>query len=130
MGDASVAVLRSVAIARGAIMGARSAWYLQEEIKEARDFGDVVGQSAALRAVLQKVDQLAPTDAPVLLLGETGTGKELLARAIHARWRRRPARAVRAETSHVFAIVERLRVGRPAGRRSAPRRPGRAGASR
>jgi transcriptional regulator with GAF, ATPase, and Fis domain len=63
--------------------------YLQEEVKEARDFGDIVGQSAALRAVLQKVDQVAPTDAPVLLLGETGTGKELLARAIHARSGRR-----------------------------------------
>jgi formate hydrogenlyase transcriptional activator len=62
--------------------------YLQEEIREARDFGDIVGQSATLRAALNKVDQVASTDAPVLLLGETGTGKELLARAIHARSRR------------------------------------------
>jgi formate hydrogenlyase transcriptional activator len=65
--------------------------YLQEEIREARDFGDIVGRNALLRAALNKVDQVAPTDAPVLLLGETGTGKELLARALHARSPRRHA---------------------------------------
>ena len=59
--------------------------YLQGEIKSAHDFGDIVGRSPALRAVLHKVDQVAATDAPVLLLGETGTGKELVAHAIHAR---------------------------------------------
>jgi transcriptional regulator with GAF, ATPase, and Fis domain len=45
---------------------------------------DIVGQSPALRAVLHRVDQVAGTDVPVLLLGETGTGKELIARALHA----------------------------------------------
>ncbi len=63
--------------------------YLKAELGEARDFGEIVGRSAALRGVLEKVRQVADTDAPVLLLGETGTGKELLARAIHSHGRRR-----------------------------------------
>jgi transcriptional regulator with GAF, ATPase, and Fis domain len=63
--------------------------YLQEEVRDAGDFGEIVGQSAGLRAALALVDQVAGTDAPVLLLGETGTGKELLARAIHQRSGRR-----------------------------------------
>ena len=70
--------------------------YLQAEVKEVQRFGDVVGQSRVLAATLAKVDQVAATEVPVLLLGETGTGKELLARAIHARSRRsqRPLIAV------------------------------------
>ena len=63
--------------------------YLKAELGEARDFGEIVGRSAALRGVVEKVRQVADTDAPVLLLGETGTGKELLARAIHSHGRRR-----------------------------------------
>jgi formate hydrogenlyase transcriptional activator len=59
--------------------------YLQAEVREALDIDDLVGRSPALRAVLHQVDQVAATDVPVLLLGETGTGKELVARAIHAR---------------------------------------------
>jgi formate hydrogenlyase transcriptional activator len=62
--------------------------YLQTELVEAQDFGEIVGQSPSLRTALQKVRQVADTTAPVLLLGETGTGKELLARAIHAQSRR------------------------------------------
>jgi hydrogenase-4 transcriptional activator len=50
---------------------------------------EIVGADAGFRAVMQRVEQVAPTDAPVLLLGETGTGKEVVARAIHARSRRR-----------------------------------------
>ncbi|MBN2196867.1 MAG: sigma 54-interacting transcriptional regulator [Polyangiaceae bacterium] len=49
---------------------------------------EIVGADAGFRAVIQRVEQVAPTDAPVLLLGETGTGKEVVARAIHARSRR------------------------------------------
>ncbi len=55
--------------------------YLREEVKTT--FGDIIGESAALRQVLQQIEMVAPTDAGVLILGETGTGKELLARAIH-----------------------------------------------
>jgi len=58
--------------------------YLQEEIKLAHNFDNIVGESAALKYVLFKVEQVAPTDATVLIQGETGTGKELVARAIHS----------------------------------------------
>jgi len=57
--------------------------YLQEEIKSAHNFEEIVGRSAAIRTVLTQVEQVAATDATVLLLGETGTGKELIARALH-----------------------------------------------
>jgi formate hydrogenlyase transcriptional activator len=56
---------------------------LKAELGDARDFTEIVGVSAALDATLQKVRHVADTNAPVLLLGETGTGKELLARALH-----------------------------------------------
>jgi transcriptional regulator with GAF, ATPase, and Fis domain len=62
--------------------------YLKAELGDARDFGEIVGRSAVLQQALEKVRQVADTDAPVLLLGETGTGKERLARAIHAHGRR------------------------------------------
>jgi formate hydrogenlyase transcriptional activator len=57
--------------------------YLEEEIRTDYDFGEIVGESAALRHVLQQVQIVAPTDSTVLIQGETGTGKELIARAIH-----------------------------------------------
>jgi formate hydrogenlyase transcriptional activator len=57
--------------------------YLEEEIRTDYDFGQIVGESAALRHVLQQVQIVAPTDSTVLIQGETGTGKELIARAIH-----------------------------------------------
>ena len=57
--------------------------YLNNEIHGAFDFGQIVGQSAALGEVLEKVEQVAPTASTVLLRGETGTGKELVAHAIH-----------------------------------------------
>ncbi|MBV8478549.1 MAG: sigma 54-interacting transcriptional regulator, partial [Acidobacteria bacterium] len=63
--------------------------YLQEEIRTEHNFEEIVGASPALMDVLQKVEMVAPTDATVLLTGETGTGKELIARAIHARSSRR-----------------------------------------
>jgi PAS domain S-box-containing protein len=57
--------------------------YLQEEIRALHHHGEIIGQSRALRQVLRDVEQVAVTDAAVLILGETGTGKELFARAIH-----------------------------------------------
>ena len=56
---------------------------LQDEARSDRNFEDVVGQSAALRRVLRNAETVAPTDSTVLICGETGTGKELIARAIH-----------------------------------------------
>jgi formate hydrogenlyase transcriptional activator len=57
--------------------------YLEEEIKSQYNFAEIVGQSASLKKVLKQVQTVAPTDSAVLLCGETGTGKELIARAIH-----------------------------------------------
>ena len=57
--------------------------YLEEEINLENRFEDIVGESAGLRQVLKEIETVAPTDATVLIQGETGTGKELLARAIH-----------------------------------------------
>jgi len=61
---------------------------VEEDIPSETDFAGIVGQSSALRQVLQLVEMVADSDATVLLLGETGTGKELIARAIHERSRR------------------------------------------
>ena len=59
--------------------------YLREEIRGVHGFDEIVGDSEALRRVLHLVEQVAPTETSVLLWGETGTGKELIERAIHAR---------------------------------------------
>jgi formate hydrogenlyase transcriptional activator len=57
--------------------------YLEEEVRTEHNFGEIVGESAALRRVLKEVETVAPTDSTVLIRGETGTGKELIARALH-----------------------------------------------
>src|SRR4029077_87730 len=62
---------------------AKEKLYLEEEMRSQNNFGEVVGNSPALREVLQQVEIAAPSDATVLVLGETGTGKELIARAVH-----------------------------------------------
>jgi formate hydrogenlyase transcriptional activator len=58
--------------------------YLEEEVRTEHEFGDIVGESPALRAVLKAVETVAPTDSTALVCGATGTGKELIARALHA----------------------------------------------
>jgi transcriptional regulator with GAF, ATPase, and Fis domain len=63
--------------------------YLREEIKELQSFDEIVGQSEPLARVLRDIEEVADTDANVLILGETGTGKELIARAIHRKSHRR-----------------------------------------
>jgi len=63
--------------------------YLIEEIKETHNFEEIVGQSRTLAEVIEKVKLVASTDSSVLILGETGTGKELVARAVHSNSERR-----------------------------------------
>jgi PAS domain S-box-containing protein len=63
--------------------------YLREELQAERSFGEIVGSSAAMRSVFKSIQLVASTDSTVLLLGETGTGKELIARAIQQLGRRR-----------------------------------------
>jgi formate hydrogenlyase transcriptional activator len=62
---------------------AKEKLYLEDEIRSEHNFGEVVGNSSALCHVLKQVEIAAPSDATVLVLGETGTGKELVARALH-----------------------------------------------
>jgi len=57
--------------------------YLQDEIRTEYNFEEIIGESPALKTVLEQLQTVAPTDSTILLLGETGTGKELIARAIH-----------------------------------------------
>src|SRR5712671_6843594 len=57
--------------------------YLEEEIRTESNFEEIIGESGALRRVLKEVETVAPTDSTVLIRGETGTGKELIARALH-----------------------------------------------
>src|SRR5215470_16341499 len=81
--------------------------YLQEEIRTEHNFEEIVGNSPALLAVLRKVEQVAPTDSTVLIYGETGTGKELIARAIHNRSTREGRPLVRVNCSAISAgLVE------------------------
>lgn len=81
--------------------------YLQEEIRTAHNFAEIVGNSAALRDALRRVEQVAPTTATVLIAGETGTGKEIVARAIHSRSARRDRPLVKVNCGAIPAgLVE------------------------
>jgi len=81
--------------------------YLQEEIRTEHNFEEIVGNSPALLAVLEKVEQVAPTDSTVLISGETGTGKELIARALHDRSARKNRALVKVNCSALSAgLVE------------------------
>jgi formate hydrogenlyase transcriptional activator len=89
--------------------------YLQEEVRLLVEHTDIVGQSVAIKKVLSRAEQVAQTDSTVLLLGETGTGKELLARAIHRMSLRkdRPLVTVNCASAH----ADRERAVRPRERR-------------
>jgi formate hydrogenlyase transcriptional activator len=81
--------------------------YLQEEIRTDHNFEEITGNSPALLSVLSKVEQVAPTDSTVLIYGETGTGKELIARAIHDRSARKSRPLVKVNCSAISAgLVE------------------------
>jgi formate hydrogenlyase transcriptional activator len=81
--------------------------YLQEEIRTEHNFEEIVGNSPALLAVLHKVKQVAPTESTTLIYGETGTGKELIARAIHDRSSRKGRPLVKVNCSAISAgLVE------------------------
>jgi formate hydrogenlyase transcriptional activator len=81
--------------------------YLQEEIRTEHNFEEIIGNSPALLAALRKVEQVAPTDSTVLIYGETGTGKELIARAIHDRSARKNRPLVKVNCSAISAgLVE------------------------
>jgi formate hydrogenlyase transcriptional activator len=81
--------------------------YLQEEIRGEHNYAEIVGGSVALRDVLRDVEQVAPTDSTVLIMGETGTGKELVARAIHDRSKRKDRPLVKVNCGAISAgLVE------------------------
>jgi formate hydrogenlyase transcriptional activator len=81
--------------------------YLQEEIKEEHNFREILGRSPAIAHVLSLVERVAPTPSTVLIVGETGTGKELIARALHDRSPRRERPLVKVNCSAIAAgLVE------------------------
>ncbi len=85
-GQVAMAVNNAIAFKQIAELGERldqERRYLEEEINLDHRFEDIVGESSGLRNVLKQIETVAPTDATVLIQGETGTGKELLARALH-----------------------------------------------
>ena len=76
-------------------------------------FEEIVGTSKALQAVLSRIAKVAPTDSTVLITGETGTGKELIARAVHKRSQRSGRRFRQRELCRACAIADFLGVIRP-----------------
>jgi formate hydrogenlyase transcriptional activator len=79
--------------------------YLQEELKTERNFGEIVGTAESMQSVFRDIEKVAATDATVLVFGETGTGKELIARAIHTRSRRRDAVMVKVNCGAIPATL-------------------------
>ncbi|HEY5915148.1 MAG TPA: sigma 54-interacting transcriptional regulator [Verrucomicrobiae bacterium] len=75
--------------------------FLQEEVREARAYGDIIGMHSSMRRLLKKIEMVAPTDATVLVLGESGTGKELVARELHRLSQRRERPLIRVNCASV-----------------------------
>ncbi|MBC2715618.1 MAG: PAS domain S-box protein [Desulfobacteraceae bacterium] len=84
--------------------------YLREEIDLVHDYRNIIGNSHAIRHVLSQVEQIAGTDSNVLILGETGTGKELIARAVHhnSPWKDRPLIKTNCATLSAHLIESEL----------------------
>ena len=82
---------------------AKEKFYLEDELKTEFNFEEIIGQSKPIRRVLKQIETVAPTDSTVLILGETGTGKELLARAIHNLSPRRDHTFVRVNCASIPA---------------------------
>jgi PAS domain S-box-containing protein len=102
--------------------------YLQQEIKLEHNFENIIGQSNVLKYVLYRVQQVAPTDMSVLILGETGTGKELIARAIHESSSRRARPLIKVNCAALQAnLIESELFGHEKGAftGAAVRKPGR-----
>ena len=75
--------------------------YLQEEVREAKAFGGIIGQHISMQRLLRQIEMVAPTDATVLILGESGTGKELVARELHRRSNRSQRPLIRVNCASV-----------------------------
>jgi transcriptional regulator with GAF, ATPase, and Fis domain len=90
--------------------------YLQEEIKTEHNFDEIIGKGRVLKKVLRQLEKVAPTDSTVLILGETGTGKELVARAVHHLSRRRERPLVKVNCGGIpAALVESEMFGHEKG---------------
>ena len=91
--------------ARGAERTTADSLYLEEEARNQAEADQIIGESPALRVAMTRLGQVAPLDATVLLLGETGTGKELFARALHDRSRRRDRMLIRVNCAALPASL-------------------------
>ena len=90
--------------------------YLREEVRVSGKFDEIIGQSKPLKKVFQRIEQVAPTDSVVLITGETGTGKELIARAIHNLSRRKDRLVVRVDCASLpSSLIENELFGREKG---------------
>ena len=90
--------------------------YLREEVRVSGKFDEIIGQSKPLKSVFQRIEQVAPTDSVVLITGETGTGKELVARGIHNLSRRRDRLVVRVDCASLpSSLIENELFGREKG---------------
>ena len=90
-----------------AISSNKKSVYLEEELRTEYNFEEIIGESQGLRIVLKQVETVAPADATVLILGETGTGKELIARAIHELSPRQDQTFVKLNCSAIpFGLLE------------------------
>ena len=90
--------------------------YLKDEIEVEGRFADIIGQSARLKKVLEQIEQVSPTNSNVLIIGETGTGKELVARAIHNLSRRKDRVMVKVDCSSLpSTLIENELFGREKG---------------